>query len=137
MNVNSSSVGSYIKTVVGVAAAASAAGARNGAAIDRDGYDSCVLFAQAGAATGAPTTRTLDAKIQESEDGTTGWTDVEGAAIAQIAADNGSAKVNVDLSGVQRYIRVVQTVGFTGGTSPALPNSAAVVLGGPDELPAA
>ena len=130
-------VGDYVKLVTGVAPANSAAGAVNGAAIDRLGYESCVLRANTGAASGSPTVQTIDAKLQESDDGSTGWADITGAAVTQIAADATAAEVDVDLSGVKRYIRAVRTTAFTGGISPAWPNSVEVVLGGPVEVPAA
>jgi hypothetical protein len=137
MNSNSSSVGSLVKPMVGNVPAAPAAGTRNGAAIDRLGYDSCVLFQQAGASSGTPTTIALDAKLQDSADGSSGWADISGAAITQLTTASSSGKVAVSLSGSKRYIRVVEVLAFTGGTSPTLGVSSSVVLGGPDSLPAA
>lgn len=127
--------GAYVKPVHALSPAASAAGARNSAAIDRLGFESAVLVAQTGAVTGAPTAQTLDAKVQDSADGATGWADYTppqgSAAIAQITAVDATGRVNVDLSGAKRYVRVVQTIGFTAGTSPTLENNAAFVLAGP------
>ncbi|MDB4896886.1 MAG: hypothetical protein JWN15_3148, partial [Firmicutes bacterium] len=94
------------KSVSGYAPQAASAGAIAGAAIDRFGYQSCVLLAKAGAATGTPTTQTFDAKLQDSADGTTGWADLVGAATTQITAANGEQHKNVDLTGARRYIRV-------------------------------
>jgi hypothetical protein len=55
--------------------------------------------------------------------------------LAALTANNTEAEVNVDLSGLKRYVRVVTTVTFTAGTSPAIPVAAAVVLGGAESLP--
>lgn len=111
------------------------AGTITGSAIDRQGFLSAIFHVACGAASGSPTARTVDAKLQDSADGSTGWADISGAAIAQITADNSEQEINVDLSGVKRYIRAVVTVGFTGGTSPAIPVAATVVPGGADALP--
>lgn len=129
-------IGAFIKTVVGIDPDNASAGTINGAAIDRTGFESCVLHLAAGAASGAPTTQAIDAKLQESADGATGWTDIEDAAVTQITADDTDGEVDVDLSGAKQFIRAVVEVAFTGGTTPAIPVAAAVVLGGPQEVPA-
>jgi hypothetical protein len=139
-------LGSLFKTVKGNPPALPAAGARNGAAIDRSPaggihYNGLTLYAASGAETGAPSARTLDAKIQDSADGSTGWADyippgqATVAAIPQITAANSEAEVDVDLSGAKRYVRVVETLAFTGGTAPTLGAQETVVLGGADRTP--
>jgi len=128
-------VGAYVKPVAGINPTDSAAATINGSAIDRQGFQSCVLMVMAGAASGGPTAQTVDAKLQESDNGTSGWADVSGAAVTTVSADNSSAEVDVDLATVKRYVRVVVTVGFTGGTSPTIPVASTVVLGGSDTLP--
>lgn len=136
MNSNSTDAGVLVGIRKGTAPAAVAAGTRNSVGIDRLGFDSGVLIAQTGAATGTPTTLTLAAKIQESADGTTGWADIAGAVIDPLTAENSVARVNLRLPTAKRFLRVVETVGFTGGTSPTLGASSAFVLCGPDEIPA-
>ncbi len=139
-------LGHLYKVTKGNPPAAASAGTRNGASIDRSPaggvtYHSATLYAASGAETGAPSARTLDAKIQDSADGSTGWADyippgqATVAAIAQITAANSEAEVDVDLSGAKRYVRVVETLGFTGGTSPTLGVQESVVLGGADRTP--
>ena len=129
-------IGAHVKTVVG-AKPTTAAATVNGAFIDRQGYQSCVLAAQAGTATGTPTGQTVDAKLQDSADGSTGWGDLTGAAVTQITADDTLEKIDVDLAVAKRYIRVVQVITLTGGSTPTLPNSSTVTLGGAQVLPAA
>jgi hypothetical protein len=131
----SSDVGSAIVAKIG-AGPHTAAGTVNGSAIDRQGKDSCVLVATSGAATGTPTSFTYDSKLQQSDDGSTGWADISGAAVAQITADATQKSVNVDLTGAKRYIRAVDVVAFVGGTSPTLPSGSVVVLGGSEVEPA-
>ncbi len=130
-------IGAYVKSINGVFPFARTAGAVNGAAINRLGFDSCVLHTVSGAATGSPTGQTLDAKLQDSADGSTGWADlVPAIAITQIVADDTEEQVDADLSGHKKFIRVVQTVTLTAGTSPTLPCASSVVLGGAVEVPA-
>jgi len=128
-------IGSFINAVVGTVPTTASAGAINGSSIDRQGYQSCALHVSGGAATGTPTSLTIASKIQESSTGSSGWTDVSGAAITTSAAASTDAEADVDLSGVKRYVRVVTTVAFVGGTSPAIPVAASVVLGGAVTLP--
>lgn len=135
-------INAYIKPVVGVVPTASAAATINGASIDRINYQSAVLVANTGAETGSPSARSLNAKIQHSTDGSTGWNDYTDpttgavAAITAITAASTQAKVAVNLSAAKRYIRVVETVAFTGGTSPTLAVSGHVILGGALVTPA-
>jgi hypothetical protein len=138
-------MGVMFKTLIGTVPAAPVAGTRNGSAINRRQSGAiaqgCTLFASSGAATGTPTTQTLDAKIQDSADGSTGWADyippdqTTVAAITQITAVNSSAEVDVNLSGAKAYIRVVETLAFTGGSTPTLGVQTAVVLVGFDRTP--
>ena len=78
-------MGFRVKAFVGVLADAHATGTVNGASIDTAHFDEALIVLNAGTATA---TGTLDAKIQESADGSTGWADVTGAAFAQVAAAN-------------------------------------------------
>lgn len=91
-----------------------AAGAVEGAAIDTDGFDEAVFVVACGAI-GAATT--VAAKIQHSSNGTTGWDDIEGAAIVTLTAtdDNKAPAIGLRLGGRaagsrRRYLRAVLTV---------------------------
>jgi hypothetical protein len=136
VNANSTDAGVLVAIRAGTAPAAVVASSRNSSAVDRLGFDSCVLAAQTGAASGGPTALTLAAKLQESADGSTNWTDVPGAAIEPLTSENGVARVNVRLPTAKRYLRVAETVSFTGGSSPTLGACSTIVLCGPDEIPA-
>ena len=136
MNANSTDAGVLVGIRPGTVPAVVGAGTRNSAAVDRMGFDSCVLTASTGAATGTPASLSLGAKLQDSADGQNGWTDLPGAAVEALTAPNAVARVNVRLPTAKRYLRVVETVALTGGTSPTLGASSLIVLCGPDEIPA-
>lgn len=110
---------------------AAGAAAQNGVAIDTLGYNSGTFVVHNGVATGVPTSYTVDGKVQESADGSTGWADVVGAAITQIAANSIAKVIRVEGLGTsrKRYLRVVVTPAFVGGTSPAALVSAIANLG--------
>ena len=95
-----------------------------------------MLHVASGAAAGSPTAQTLNAKLQDSDTVGGTYVDITDAAITEIAADDGVERVDVDLSGVKAFIRVVQTMVLTAGTSPTWPVKSDVILGGPVEVPA-
>ena len=140
-----SGVGPEIATRLALEPAARAVGAFNGVAIDRLGFNSCAVAAIVGAVTGAPSAQTLDVKLQHSD--TSGGTYVDftpsipqptpTGAVSQITAVSSAKKRSIDLKTAKRWIRVVATHGFTGGTSPTLNSAVVVVLGGSDTLPIA
>jgi hypothetical protein len=123
----STDLGSHVVASIG-GAPHTAAATVNGSAIDRMGKDSCVLVGVTGAATGGPASKTFDSKLQQSDDGSTGWTDISGAAITQITADSTLKSVSVNLRGCKRYIRAVDVT---------VPAASVVILGGAESLPAA
>lgn len=138
---NQSGPGPEVKNQIGTVPAASAAGATNGTGVDRKGFNFAILEAQTGAVTGAPSTQTLDAKIQHSATLGGTYSDfVPGAAgsgaVAQITTVNTRKRKTIDLRGALPFVRVVSTVGFTGGTSPTLANVVTLQLAGADVLPA-
>ena len=110
-------------------------GAVDGAAVDTKGYDTLMAVIEIGAAAGSPVSFTVDAKLQSSADGSTGWADT-GIAMTQATAGSKSAQLRLDnlmdayaaSTVVNRYVRVVVTAAFTGGTTPTIPVSANVLL---------
>lgn len=128
--------GAYIVPKGGFFPISQAAGTVNGPAIDRSGKLSGILIALCGAATGTPTTQAVDAKLQDSADGSTGWADITGAAVTQMTADDSIQRVNVKLDTARQFIRVQLVVAFTGGASPEIPIASVVDLGGADVNPA-
>lgn len=88
----------------------------NGSAVDILNYEGqAAAILQSAAGTG--TTPTLDVKLQDSADGSTGWADVTGAAFTQVTNATASAQVlKFNASAVRRYIRAVATIG---GTTPS------------------
>lgn len=120
---------------------APAAGTVNGTGIDRLGLSSAVIEVETGAVTGGPTTQTLDVKIQHSDTLGSGYVDfVPGAtgsgAVAQLTAINTRKKKSIDLRAAKRYVRLVAVTAFTGGAAPTWFQSAKLVFGGAESLPA-
>lgn len=137
-----------LRYVHGSDPAARSAGAVNGAAADRipgEGQqaDSALMVVSIGATTGTPTSFTVTNKIQESDDNST-WTDVAWTDIlprgdsAPSAMSVVSTEQVVRLAGLrhrERYLRVVSTVAFSGGTSPTVLHYSSLVLTGWNKLP--
>jgi len=128
-------IGSELLIKTGVRPDEDAGGTTNGPAIDRQGFESAVLVLDVGDAEGSPTSFTVDAKLQHSDQSGSGFTDLSGAAVTQVTAANTLVAKKIDLSGAKRYIRAVTTVSFTGGTSPNVARAALVILGGADVVP--
>ncbi len=92
----------------------------NGSAADMQAGDGpCFAIQQVGAVSG--TSPTLAGKIQESADGSTGWSDVAGATFTTVTASSNYQAISFDRT--KRYQRYVGTVG---GTSPSF--AVAVVI---------
>lgn len=111
----------------------------NGASVDTLGYDNAKIHAYAAQASGSPTTASLVYKLQESADGSTNWADaldntgtVIGFTISalQTAAAAGAARVEGLGLNRKRYLRVVATPAFSGGSSPAILAHGEIVFGG-------
>lgn len=102
-------------------AALSRTASANGAAVDRLGYENVMVALHIGAHDRTTGDETLDVKIQESADGSTGWADITGAAFTQIAAQTIAATVgnvytmSIRPDGRKRYYRAVST---SAGTTP-------------------
>lgn len=125
-----------------LAPASNAAGTRNGGPINVSAFQSAVLVANIGAASGTPTTLSVTYAVQTSANGTSGWTalkDVDGADVTLAATAAGAAyekDINLTYAPADSaFIRVVETVAFTGGTAPAVVSGAVLVLGGAQKLP--
>lgn len=108
-----------------------AAGAFNGLAVDTEGFDDMMVTVAIGATTGTPSTFTVAANVQESANGSTGWVDIAGAAIVTATAVDRTAELRVDLRAVARlrFVRVVVTPTYVGGTAPTIQVAAVVLLG--------
>jgi len=115
----------------------------NGTVIDRTGYLSMVGHGRVGAVSGSPSTTSVAFKVQHGakSDGTdmADFTDEQGngPAIGTVTAATTGVKQGFNLRGAKQYIRIVATVSFTGGTSPAALIYANALLGGVVEAPAA
>jgi hypothetical protein len=106
------------------------AGTLNGLAVDTQGYDEAVVVLD----TGTFTTGTLDVKVQESADGSSGWTDIAGAAFAQVTSttDDSVYVGSIRMEGPRlRYLRAVAVV-----ATAACLGAVTIHLGKPVSMPA-
>ena len=128
-----------VRVLASVLPQAKTAGALNGAAVDTEIYNDGMVVVNVGAVTGTPSAFTVDAKVQESDNGTSGWVDVAGASIVAVTAIDKTAEIPLDpmRAAAKRYVRVVITPAFTGGTAPTALVAANVLLGNPDRGPVA
>lgn len=127
-----------VLSLTGVAPTSAVAGAITGSAIDTAGYGDGMVVVQVGATTGTPTSFTVDAKVQESADGSSGWADISGDSLVQVTSANKTGEIKIALgtrSASKRYVRVVVTPAFSGGTSPTVGVGAVVILGNPEVSP--
>lgn len=99
----------------------------NGTAVDTKGYSDGMLVVSAGDIDLASADETYVFTVEESDNGSTGWTAVSGISVA-ITADNQVKEARLaDLNlARKRYLRAVLTVG---GTTPSIPGEASIVLG--------
>jgi hypothetical protein len=109
-----------------------------GVSVDTLGYDNAKIHAYAVTTTSNPSVATVTVKLQESADGSTNWGDaldntgvVIGFTLDAHAADavNAARVEGLNLNR-KRYLRVVATPAFTGGTSPAILFNSELVFGG-------
>jgi hypothetical protein len=117
----------------------SGSSAVDGVSIDTQGYDNAKLHVYAAEASGSPSAASLAVTLQESADGSTNWAnalDNTGTAIGfTLSGLNAAAGVNAArIEGLnlnrKRYLRIVVTPTFTGGTSPAILAYGEIVFGG-------
>lgn len=108
----------------------------NGTGVDTANSEECLIIVDAGtlAGTGTPT---ITLQIQESDDNVTYTAvaagDLDGGVLPAIVAANDETVYKRRYIGTKRYVRVSVTA--KGGTTPALPCSAVVVLGGRRKQP--
>lgn len=100
--------------VLEVLAPARKIASENGAAIDLQQYVGDVKVILSSSA-GGGTAPTLDVKLQESDSAAGTFTDIPGAAFAQVTGAALTAALTVNADSAKRYIRAVTTIA---GTSP-------------------
>jgi len=115
----------------------------NGVSVDTLGYDNAKIHVYSAEASGSPSAASLAVTLQESTDGTG-----SGAGAWTTANDNTGTAIGFTLSGLQaaagvsaarveglnlnrkRYLRIVVTPTFTGGSSPAVLAYGELIFGG-------
>lgn len=116
------------------------AGAANGVVIDRLNFLSGVIGLAVGAATGTPTSYTVNVKLQTGDQANgsdmADFIPCQQATVIQSAdltANNTFNWTDADIIGAKRYIRAVVTVAFVGGTTPTIPVNTFIALGDPED----
>ena len=112
--------------------------------VDTKGYNSAMVHVRGEIASGSPTTSTIAWALQECA--TSGGTfvaanDNTGTAIGgTVSVKTAAADISARIEGLglnrKRYLQVVITPAFTGGTSPAIQTFAEIVLGRAYQNPA-
>jgi hypothetical protein len=105
--------------------------ASNGTGFDKTGYEGGLVVAQVGSTTGTPTSFTVTFKLQHSKDNSV-WADAldaNNAAISGVLTAVGALKLRIDGVYLYKYLRVVATPVFVGGTSPTAVISSELLLG--------
>lgn len=109
----------------------SAAGANNGTGIDtlaHEEFREILTLVVVGTDSGTPDSFSVAAKLQESSDDST-YTDVTGASMTAITADNQVGQIYLDAKSLtKRYFRVVVTPAFVNGSTPKIELSAVHIL---------
>ena len=105
----------------------------NGSAVDTKGYTDGMVQILAGTIDVSSGNETYAFSVEQSDDGSTGWTAVSGLTNTVTANNQAKeirlAELNVAL---KRYLRVVATLG---GTTPSFAGACAIVLGNPLQAP--
>lgn len=127
------SVFDNVKALAAVRPVALGAASATSIVIDTMGYSSAMFVVENGAATGTPDSYTVAGKVQESDNANgSSASDITGAAITTITADNKSAQIRVDglgTGGRKRYLVLVITAAFVNGSTPKALVSGMCLLG--------
>lgn len=123
-------------TVVNGLLAVQVATTKTGEAIDRNNFRDAIVHGLVSGVTGAPTATEVTFKVQHSDTTTTGDfvdADIQGVASTFVIVEEGELHINLD--GFKRYVRIVATAKFTGGSTPKADLVSTVVLGNPLAMP--
>ena len=104
----------------------------NGIAVDTKGFANLMAVAEVGAAEGSPSAQTFNAKLQEADTSGGSYTDITGAAITEITADDKSAQIQLLGLGtgtLKRFVRIVVVTTLTGGSTPKIEVAGIILLG--------
>ncbi|MBT9168752.1 MAG: hypothetical protein DDT19_02100 [Syntrophomonadaceae bacterium] len=92
-------------------------------------FDSLVATFVTGAVSGAPTAMSIVCRVQHGNVvGGGDMADIAGA-VATITTADSIAEINIDCRPLGRFVRVIMTTTFTGGTAPTVLIAATIALG--------
>ncbi len=101
----------------------------NGADIDRKGYKHATFLIHTGAISGTPAANTVTVNVQHASVTST-YSNVSGAT-GTITAANTDLEINVNCEALNQYVKLTETAGFTGGTTPRVFIGSTCILGNP------
>lgn len=113
----------------------------DGSSVDTLGYNTAMLVFETGAASGSPSAIAIDVRLQESDDNSS-WSDAKDNTVTviggQVTEENHVLLARIEGLGLnrKRYLRVIETTTFTGGTSPAIEVHSNILLDRGSEKPA-
>jgi hypothetical protein len=131
-------IGGLVLALQSVSPQSSAAGTVTGASIDRFQHNmpaSAVVHQAVGPVSGSPSAMSVITSVYHSPDNST-WQQfipngyVLNSQTPALTNANSDNSIAVDLTSAMRYIQLVTTIIFTGGTSPAAVVSADLIIGG-------
>jgi hypothetical protein len=133
-------VGAYLAKAIGISPQLQTGnGTITGTLRDRQGHQSLRVLCELGAVTGTPDATSVVFTVEQTADAS-GSPDTPAAitgATVTLTAENTQGVIDVDLDGVERYVRVKSVTTFTGGSSPKVQVSAPIILGPKDVIPVA
>lgn len=141
-------LGTYIKNELGLAPISITAGdgddgvAQEGPAVNRLDFYSAVVGVPVTSTLAEGETATIEAEVQDSADGSTGWKDHGDAAEELVltgdtggSTETGIVELDVDLKAAKKYVRAVVTVTLSASETDTAGFAAIVALGGSVEKP--
>ncbi len=124
---------SLYQVVNAISLRSSASGPQTSAFFPRNTAQHANVILLTGKVTGAPTEQVWAAKLQESLDSVSGWTDL--TALTSTTSKNSLMENPYTLDGARTYLRVLGSTSYTGGTAPTFDVGAVVILANARRLP--
>jgi len=134
-----------LKLLALIAPKEEAAGTSYSAAIDRTGFESCVVHEFLGAVAGAPDSFSVIGSLETSHTGSGDWVAyvppsnppaaTPDAILPALTAASAQTRKGINLSNARQFIRYKRVTAFVSVTTPKVFAASSIVLGGARTLP--